>query len=105
MTAPHAVPQRIRVGGNVQAVKLVYQTKPAYPEHAQQNGIQGSVVLQGVISTTGNLIGVEVLSKAVDPELAQAAVDAASQWRWEPTLLNGEPVEVVTTITVNFHLD
>lgn len=102
---PHSIPQRIRIGGNVQAVKLVYQTKPLYPPHAQQNGIQGSVVLQGVISTTGNLIGVEVLSKAVDSELAQAAVDTVSQWRWEPTLLNGEPVEVVTTITVNFRLD
>jgi TonB family protein len=103
--APQRIPQRIRIGGNVQAVKLVYQTKPPYPEHAQQNGIQGSVVLQGVISTTGNPIGVEALSKAVDQELAQAAADTVSQWRWEPTLLNGEPVEVVTTITVNFRLD
>jgi TonB family protein len=104
-TAPHGIPQRIRVGGNVQAVKLVSQVPPVYPANAQQNGIQGAVVLQGVIAKEGNLLSVEVLSKSVDPELAQAARDAVSQWRYEPTLLNGQPIEVVTTITVNFRLE
>jgi len=102
---PHRTPQRIRVGGNVQAVKLVYKVPPVYPEHAKQNGIQGAVVLRGVIAKEGNLLSLEVLSNPVDAELAQAARDAVSQWRYEPTLLNGQPVEVVTTITVNFRLE
>ena len=97
--------QRIKVGGNVQATKLVYRAPPVYPEHAKQNGVQGAVVLQGVIGKDGNLLSLTVLSQSVDPELAQAARDAVSQWRYEPTLLNGEPVEVVTTITVNFRLE
>ena len=63
------------------------------------------MVLQGVIGTDGSLLSLQVLSKSVDPELAQAARDAVSQWRYEPTLLNGQPVEVVTSITVNFHLE
>lgn len=104
-TTPHTTPQRIPVGGNVQAVKLTYKVPPVYPEHAKQNGVQGVVVLQGVIGTDGSLLSLQVLSKSVDPELAQAARDAVSQWRYEPTLLNGQPVEVVTSITVNFHLE
>lgn len=103
--APQAVPHRIRVGGNVQATKLLYRVPPVYPQHAKDAGIQGAVVLQGVIRTDGSLLSLEVLSKSVDPELAQAARDAVSQWRYQPTLLNGQPVEVVTTITVNFRLE
>jgi TonB family protein len=101
---PHT-PQRIRVGGNVQATKLVYKVSPIYPEHAKQNGLQGVVVLQAVIGINGNLLSIEPLSKSVDLELVQAARDAVSQWRYEPTLLNGHPVEAVTTITVNFRLE
>lgn len=101
----HGIPHRIKVGGNVQPVKLTYKVPPVYPEHAKQNGLQGAVVLQAVISTDGRPLSLEVLSKSVDPELAQAARDAVSQWRYEPTLLNGQPVEVVTTITVNFRLE
>jgi TonB family protein len=103
--APHGIPHRIKVGGNVQPVKLTYKVPPVYPEHAKQNGVQGAVVLQAVISIDGRPLSLEVLSKSVDPELAQAARDAVSQWRYEPTLLNGQPVEVVTTITVNFRLE
>jgi TonB family protein len=98
------VPHRIRVGGNVQATKLVYRVAPIYPQHAQEAGIQGAVVLQGVIGTDGSLLSLETVSKSADPELVQAARDAVSQWRYQPTLLNGQPVEVVTTITVNFSL-
>ena len=99
-----AVPHRIRVGGNVQATKLVYRVPPLYPQHAQEAGIQGAVVLQGVIGTDGNLLSLETVSRSADAELVQAARDAVSQWRYQPTLLNGQPVEVVTTITVNFSL-
>ena len=104
-SAAARIPQRVRVGGNVQATKLTYRVPPVYPEHAKQNGIQGVVVLQGVIGTSGSLLSLEVMSKSVDPELAQAARDAVSQWRYEPTLLNGQPVEVITSITVNFRLE
>ena len=98
-------PQRIRVGGNVQATKLVRMTKPVYPAAAQSAGIEGSVLLRAVISMQGNLLGVAVINTSVDPELAQAAMNAVNQWQYEPTLLNGAPVEVVTTITVNFRLE
>ncbi|MGH9722493.1 MAG: M56 family metallopeptidase [Bryobacteraceae bacterium] len=97
-------PRRIRVGGEVQATKLVYQTKPEYPARAQEKGVEGTVLLNAVISRDGSLIGLTALNRLVDPDLTAAAMDAARQWRYQPTLLNGEPVEVVTTITVNFRL-
>jgi protein TonB len=80
-------------------------TKPVYPAAAQSAGIEGSVLLRAVISMQGNLLGVAVINTSVDPELAQAAMNAVNQWQYEPTLLNGVPVEVVTTITVNFRLE
>jgi TonB family protein len=102
---PAAVtPQRIRVGGNVQATKLIYSAKPAYPADAEAAGVEGTVVLRAVISIQGNLLGLAVMNSSIDPRLAQAALDAVQQWRYEPTLLNGAPVEVVTTIAVNFRL-
>jgi TonB family protein len=103
--SPATVPHRIRVGGSVQATKLTYRVPPIYPQHAKEAGIQGSVVLQAVIGTDGNLLSVQPVSMSADPELVQAARDAVSQWRYQPTLLNGKPVEVVTTITVNFRLE
>ncbi len=101
---PGITPRRIRVGGNVQATKLVYQAKPVYPEEAQQRGVEGTVLLRAVIWKDGSLGSVGGMNKLVDPGLAKAALDAVREWRYEPTLLNGEPVEVVTTITVNFRL-
>ncbi len=97
-------PHRIRVGGNVQATKLIYKSDPIYPEHARQQGIEGSVVLRAVVAKDGTLMSLEPLSQTADSELVQAAQDAVRSWRYEPTLLNGEPVEVITTITVNFRL-
>lgn len=96
--------QRIRVGGNVQATKLLRQVKPAYPESAQSQGIEGTVLLNAVIGTDGNLLSLVVMNRLADPDLAAAALDAVKQWHYQPTLLNGAPVEVVTTITVNFKL-
>jgi len=98
-------PHRIRVGGNVQATKLVSMTKPVYPPVAQAAGVEGTVMLRAVISTSGDLLGLSVLNQSVDPELASAAMDAVKQWHYQPTLLNGEPVEVVTTIAVTFRLE
>ena len=97
-------PSRIRVGGNVQAAKLLQQEKPIYPASAASAGISGTVLLRAVIRTDGAVMGMTVLSTP-DPALADAAMEAVGQWRYEPTRLNGQPVEVVTTISVNFRLE
>jgi len=103
--AATGTPQRIRVGGNVQATKLLASINPVYPPGAEAAGVEGTVLLRAVISTEGNLLGLSLMSSAVDAELAKAAMDAVRQWRYQPTLLNGAPVEVVTTIAVTFRLD
>jgi protein TonB len=92
------------VGGNVQAARLLDGPRPAYPPQAEAAGIQGRVLLQAIIRTDGATMGLKVLSTP-SPELAAAAVESVSQWRYQPTLLNGQPVEVITTISVNFRLD
>jgi TonB family protein len=97
-------PQRIRVGGNVQATKLIKMARPEYPADLQQLGIQGAVVMRAVISTTGELLNLEAINADVDARLVKAALDTVRQWKYQPTLLNGQPVEVVTTITVDFQL-
>lgn len=94
--------KRIRVGGNVQAAKLVHKEAPKYPPEAKQAGIQGTVRLEAVIAADGKVKQVTVLSG--ETVLADAAVEAVRQWVYEKTLLNGEPVEVVTQIDVNFTL-
>ena len=94
--------ERVRVGGNVQPPKLVARVNPAYPPLARQARIQGTVKLEGVISKDGTIEELKVVSG--HPLLIQAALDAAKQWKYQPTLLNGVPVEVITTIDVNFTL-
>lgn len=96
------VPQRIRVGGNVVAANLISQVRPVYPATAVEAGIEGTVHLQGLIGTDGTLLGLTPLNNL--RELTAAALDAVRQWRYKPTLLNGEPVEVLTTIDVEFKL-
>jgi TonB family protein len=103
--AATAGPRRIKVGGDVQATRLVRMTRPAYPERAKQLGIEGTVLMRAVIGKDGSLLNLSVLNQQVDAELSKAALDAVSQWRYQPTLLNGEPVEVITTVTVNFRLE
>ena len=97
-------PQRIKVGGNVQAAKIVRQVRPTYPDHLRTAGISGTVVLQAVISTEGQVLNLESLDADVHPDLVTAATDAVMQWQYQPTLLNGNPVEIVTLINVNFTL-
>ena len=101
---PPPAPRRIRVGGNVQAAKLTSQVKPDYPASAQRQGTEGTVILRAVIGTSGQILSLKPDNDA-DPELTSSAMSAVRQWRYQPTLLNGEPVEVVTTITVAFRLD
>ncbi len=93
-------PQRIKQGGNVTAASIITQTRPIYPPLARQARIQGNVVLHAIIDKDGKVAQLEVVSG--HPLLVQAALDAVKQWRYRPTLLNGEPVEVDTTITVTF---
>jgi TonB family protein len=104
--AAHATrsPQRIRVGGNVQAARLIEHTSPLYPVDLMQQGVTGTVVLRAIISTQGDLVNVEPVNTDVHPGLITAAMDAVRHWRYQPTLLNGEAVEVVTTIAVDFQL-
>jgi TonB family protein len=97
-------PHRIRVGGNVQQANLISETKPIYPELARQAGIEGTVLLEAIIGKEGNVVNFRVVNTLVNPELVKAAVAAVKQWLYKPTLLNGEPIEVVTTIRVNFSL-
>jgi protein TonB len=92
------------VGGNVQATKLVRMARPQYPADLQQLGIQGAVVMRAVISINGDLLNVEAVNSDVDARLVATALDAVRIWKYQPTLLNGQPVEVVTTITVDFQL-
>jgi TonB family protein len=97
-------PERIRVGGMVQMTKLVKRVNPQYPDTDKAQGVEGTVLLKAVIGKTGDLLSITVMNRLADPDLAAAALDAVKQWKFQPTLLNGEPVEVVTTITVNFRL-
>jgi protein TonB len=101
--APKPVtPKSIRVGGNVQAAKLLNQPKPQYPPLARQARIQGVVRFNAVIGRDGAIQNLTLVSG--HPLLVPAATEAVRQWRYQPTLLNGEPVEVVTQIDVNFTL-
>lgn len=97
-----ATPKVIRVGGNVQSAKLVNQPRPAYPPLARQARIQGVVRFNAVIGNDGSIQNLTLVSG--HPLLVPAATEAVRQWRYQPTLLNGEPVQVVTQIDVNFTL-
>ena len=94
--------QRIPVGGKVQAAMLVNQPKPAYPPLARSARIQGTVRFNAVIGIDGRIQNLTFVSG--HPLLTTAAQEAVKQWVYKPTLLNGEPVEVVTQIDVNFTL-
>jgi len=98
---PKAVaPVRIKQGGEVTAASIITQTHPVYPPLARQARIQGTVVLRAIIDKDGQVAKLEVISG--HPLLVQSALDAVKQWRYKPTQLNGEPVEVDTTIQVTF---
>jgi protein TonB len=81
---------------------LIHRVQPDYPAPARQVRVQGTVILRAMISREGAIENLQVLSG--HPMLVQAAVDAVRQWRYRPYMLNGEPVEVETQVTVNFVL-
>ena len=95
--------ERIRVGGQVAAAKLINIVEPKYPQLARQLLIHGTVQLEAVISKDGSVENVKVVTG--NPLLERAAMEAVKQWRYRPTLLNGVPVEVITAVEVNFRLE
>jgi TonB family protein len=97
------VARPIKVGGNVVAANLINPVKPVYPPELQRAGVQGTVKFEAILSKDGLATNIRVISSP-DPGLTQAALDAVQQWRYKPTMLNGESVEVQTTIDVNFSL-
>src|SRR5262249_28307649 len=97
-----ATPQRVRISSGVANGQLISQPKPIYPVIARNNRIAGTVILKALISKSGNIENLQVVSG--HPMLTQAALDAVRQWKYRPYILNGEPVEVETTVQVNFNL-
>jgi protein TonB len=98
---PNAQTQ-VHVGGDVQAAKLISAPRPVYPPLAKATRTQGTVIIRAVIARDGVIGNLQLISGP--PLLVKAAMDAVRQWRYRPTSLNGEPVEVITEITVNFTL-
>lgn len=94
------IPTRVRIGGNVQARQLIHSVPPTYPPGALARHITGTVILHVILAVDGSVQNVDVVSGP--DELRQAAVDAVKKWRYKPTLLNGKPIEVDTTIQVIF---
>ncbi|HXE91333.1 MAG TPA: energy transducer TonB [Terriglobales bacterium] len=99
---PPPPPQRMVVSAGVTAGQLIHRVQPVYPKIALLAGIEGTVVLHAIISKTGTIESLRVVSG--HPMLQQAAVDAVQQWRYRPFFLGSVPVEVETQITVNFIL-
>jgi protein TonB len=97
-----ATPQRVRVSLGVSQGLLVKRVQPAYPPLARQARIQGTVLLQAEISKDGTIENLRLISG--HPMLAPAAIEAVKQWRYRPSMLNGEPVAVETQVQVNFTL-
>jgi len=99
---PKAAPSRIKVGGQVQQANLLHQVLPTYPAIAKTAHVSGTVRLHAVISKDGTIQELQYVSGPA--LLMRAAMDAVHEWKYRPTMLNGEPVEVDTTIDVVFSL-
>jgi periplasmic protein TonB len=97
-----AAPKRIRISQGVTQGLLIQKIQPAYPTLARSVRVEGQVLLTAIISKTGEIQNLVLVSG--HPMLVPAAIEAVKQWRYRPFLLNGEPVEVETTITVTFQL-
>jgi len=100
---PAVTPKPVFVSQGAQEAMLIRRVEPLYPTIARQIHLSGTVELRAVIAEDGGVIDLEVVSG--NPILVRAAVDAVRQWRYRPTLLNQQPVEVQTFITVKFVLD
>ena len=96
------MPRRIRVGRNLQEAHLLRRVPPTYPPSAKQSRIEGVVALEVTIDRNGGVAEIQVTSG--HPQLVDAALQAVRQWKYDPTLLNDNPVEVVSSVEVHFRL-
>jgi TonB family protein len=102
---PAPAPARIPVGGNVQPARLIFGPRPVYPPELKQQGVEGTVLIRAAISREGTTLNPRVLNaEELDPRMAQAALDCVAKWRYRPSLLNGNPMEITATISVEFEL-
>jgi protein TonB len=101
--APPAPTAPVRVGGKISEPKKTKNVAPSYPEMAKRARVQGTVILEATISPQGRVTDVKVLRGI--PMLDEAAISAVKQWAYTPTMLNGTPVPVIMSVTVNFKLD
>ncbi|HTR36373.1 MAG TPA: energy transducer TonB [Bryobacteraceae bacterium] len=99
---PKASSEPIRVSGGVQMAKLIRKVIPVYPPLAKQLRVSGVVHLIGTIGKNGTIRNLQIVDG--HPMLARAAAEAVEQWVYQPTLLNGEPIEVIAPIEVSFTL-
>jgi TonB family protein len=99
---PMMAPSAIRVGGNVQQMNLISQVQPAYPPEAKAARVQGKVRFDATIGADGHVENLHVVSGP--PLLVNSAMEAVRQWVYKPTLLNGQPVKVITQVDVNYTL-
>ena len=100
---PPAPTEPLRLGGKIRAPQKIVNVPPVYPEIARRAQVQGTVFLEAIISENGRVRDVRVLRSM--PLLDAAAMDAVRQWQFTPTLLNGQPVAVIMTVTVTFKLN
>jgi protein TonB len=94
--------QPVRLHEGIEAPRKLTDTLPAYPALARSAGVQGVVIIEAIIDAHGDVVSTRILRSI--PMLDQAAIDAVRQWKYTPARLNGEPVPVVVTVTVNFTL-
>jgi TonB family protein len=98
-----SAPQRIRISGNVQAAKLLHRLVPSYPREAKEARVEGTVRLSAIVGKEGDVVRLTLLMSP-SAELARSAMEAVRQWKYQPTLLNGNPVEIETAVDVNYTL-
>ncbi len=98
--APDNATQRVRVGGNVVAGRRIYNVTPLYPTEAKAQGVQGTVILHGIIAKDGSIKSLDLNEGQC--WLAKSAMEAVHHWRYQPYVVDGNPVEVETTINVVF---
>ncbi len=104
MSAPPPPPKAepVRVGGDIKEPKKIKDAKPVYPQVAMAAKVEGMVIIEATIGKDGSVQDAKILRHV--PLLDQAAMDAVKEWKFTPTTLNGQPVEVLMTVTVNFTL-
>ena len=98
--AARGVASAVRVGGNIRPPVKIVDARPVYPEDARAAGVEGVVTIDIRIGVDGSVVDATVLRSI--PQLDDAAVTAVRRWRYTPTLLNGQPIEILMTVTINF---